>query len=76
MYSVGKTNGVLRGGASRANRCYVLAQCAGGGGNKYAQCRKSPMMAMFFHSKEPKTNQMTLVTQVLTPIGGAIRSAQ
>ena len=24
-YSAGKTNGVLRGGASGANRCYVLA---------------------------------------------------
>ena len=27
-YSVGKTSGVLRGGASGANRCYVLAHCA------------------------------------------------
>ena len=29
-YSAGKTNGVLRGGASVANRCYVLvlAHCA------------------------------------------------
>ena len=31
-YSAGKTSGVLRGGASRANRCYVLAHCGGGGG--------------------------------------------
>ena len=27
-YSAGKTCGVLRGGASGANRCYVLAHCA------------------------------------------------
>ena len=27
-YSAGKTSGVLRGGVSRANRCYVLAHCA------------------------------------------------
>ena len=27
-YSAGKTSGVLRGGASGANRCYVLAHCA------------------------------------------------
>ena len=26
-YSAGKTSGVLRGGASGANRCYVLAHC-------------------------------------------------
>ena len=26
--SAGKTSGLLRGGASRANRCYVLAHCA------------------------------------------------
>ena len=26
-YSAGKTNGVLRVGASGANRCYVLAHC-------------------------------------------------
>ena len=30
-YSAGKTSGVLRGGASGANRCYVLAHCGGGG---------------------------------------------
>ena len=29
-YSAGKTSGVLRGGASGANRCYVLAPCGGG----------------------------------------------
>ena len=29
-YSAGKTSGVLRGGASGANRCYVLAHCGGG----------------------------------------------
>ena len=28
--SAGKTSGVLRGGASGANRCYVLAHCGGG----------------------------------------------
>ena len=28
-YSAGKTSGVLRGGASRAKRCYVLAHCGG-----------------------------------------------
>ena len=28
-YSAGKTNGVLRGGASGANRGYVLAHCRG-----------------------------------------------
>ena len=28
-YSAGKTSGVLRGGASGANRCYVLAHCGG-----------------------------------------------
>ena len=33
-YSAGKTSGVLRGGASGANRCYVLAHCGGGGGVK------------------------------------------
>ena len=27
-YSAGKTSGVLRGGASGANRCYVLTHCA------------------------------------------------
>ena len=27
-YSAGKTSEVLRGGASGANRCYVLAHCA------------------------------------------------
>ena len=27
-YSAGKTSGVLRSGASGANRCYVLAHCA------------------------------------------------
>ena len=27
-YIAGKTSGVLRGGASGANRCYVLAHCA------------------------------------------------
>ena len=27
-YSAGKTSGVLRVGASGANRCYVLAHCA------------------------------------------------
>ena len=27
-YSAGKTSGDLRGGASRANRCYVLAHYA------------------------------------------------
>ena len=26
-YGAGKTSGVLRGGASGANRCYVLAHC-------------------------------------------------
>ena len=30
-YSPGKTNGVLRGDASGANRGYVLAHCEGGG---------------------------------------------
>ena len=30
-YSAGKTSGVLRGGASGANRCYVLAHCGRGG---------------------------------------------
>ena len=29
-YSAGKTSGVLRGGTSGANRCYVLAHCGGG----------------------------------------------
>ena len=29
-YSAGKTSGVLRGGASRSSRCYVLAHCGGG----------------------------------------------
>ena len=29
-YSAGKTSGALRGGASGANRCYVLAHCGGG----------------------------------------------
>ena len=29
-YNAGKTSGVLRGGASGANRCYVLAHCGGG----------------------------------------------
>ena len=29
-YSAGKTSGVLRGGSSGANRCYVLAHCGGG----------------------------------------------
>ena len=29
-YSAGKTSGVLRGGASGANRCYVLAHCGRG----------------------------------------------
>ena len=33
-YSAGKTSGVLRGGASEANRCYVLAHCGGGEGHK------------------------------------------
>jgi len=28
VYSGGKTSGVLRGGASGANRCYVLAHSA------------------------------------------------
>ena len=28
VYSAGKTNGVLRDGASGANRGYVLAHCA------------------------------------------------
>ena len=28
-YSAGKTNGVLRVGASGANRCYALAHCGG-----------------------------------------------
>ena len=31
-YSAGKTSGVLRGGASGANRCYVLAHCGVGRG--------------------------------------------
>ena len=31
-HSAGKTSGVLRGGVSGANRCYVLAHCGGGGG--------------------------------------------
>ena len=31
MYSAGKASGVLRGGASEANRCFVLAHCGGGG---------------------------------------------
>ena len=30
-YSAGKTSGALRGGASGAIRCYVLAHCGGGG---------------------------------------------
>ena len=30
-FSAGKTGGVLRGGASGANRYYVLAPCRGGG---------------------------------------------
>ena len=30
----GKTSGVLRGSASGANRCYVLAHCGGGEVNK------------------------------------------
>ena len=30
VYSTGKTSGVLRGGASGVNRCYVLAHCGGG----------------------------------------------
>ena len=30
-YNAGKTSGVLRGGASGAYRCYVLAHCGGGG---------------------------------------------
>ena len=34
-YSAGKTSGDLRGGASGANRCYVLAHC--GGGHRNAQ---------------------------------------
>ena len=29
-YSAGKTSGVLRGCASGANRCYVLAHCDDG----------------------------------------------
>ena len=29
-YGAGKTSGVLRGGVSDANRCYVLAHCGGG----------------------------------------------
>ena len=31
-YSAGKTSGVFRGGASGANRGYVLAHCGGEGG--------------------------------------------
>ena len=31
MYSASKTSGVLRGAASGANRCYVLAHCGGRG---------------------------------------------
>ena len=29
VYGAGKTSGVLMGGASGANRCYVLAHCGG-----------------------------------------------
>ena len=31
-YSASKTSGGIKGGASRANRCYVLAHCGGRGG--------------------------------------------
>ena len=31
-----KTSGGLRGGASGANRCYVLAHCGGGGKNAFS----------------------------------------
>ena len=34
-YSAGKTNGVLRGSASGANRCYVLAHCGEGGAKQW-----------------------------------------
>ena len=30
VHSAGKTGALLRGDASRANRCYVLAHCGGG----------------------------------------------
>ena len=33
-YSAGITSGVLRGGASGANRCYVLAHCRVNGGKE------------------------------------------
>ena len=58
-YSAGKTSGVLRGGASGANRCYVLAHC-GGEGQK-AHTWKSPVLAIFFHYEQQKTYQGPMV---------------
>ena len=44
-YSAGKTSGVLRGGASGANRCYVLAHCGGGGGG--SQIYEKPKLGKY-----------------------------
>ena len=38
-YSAGKTSGVLKGGASGANSCYVLAHCAPPHHVIHASCR-------------------------------------
>ena len=40
-YSAGKTSGVLRGGASGANRCYVMAHCAPQDGKRVATWQPS-----------------------------------
>ena len=42
--SAGKTSGVLRGGASGANRCYVLAHCGGGGQGKVLKSRPETVL--------------------------------
>ena len=46
-YSAGKTFGVLRVGASGANRGYALAHCGGGGGGVR---QKHNFVAVFFLS--------------------------
>ena len=52
-YSAGKTSGVLRGGASGANKCYVLAHCGGRGGAKpYTHTHRSTSWTGFASSKK------------------------
>ena len=58
-YIAGKTSGVLRGGVSVANRCYVLTHCGGGVHQKITEDNN--------HKERGACKLRVLLKKIITP---------